>query len=115
VPIISRLPPSSNSPKKEGGDTIHRWLYTADINRLPDGDCNTDDLDEVYAAGPDGRFTNFIGANASGPNFDKQIDGWALSTAGYKLWDFMLKPDPADAGRWHLKLGLMQLPKARLP
>jgi len=34
-------------PKKGGDDIVHRWLYTADIDRMPDGDCSTDDLDDV--------------------------------------------------------------------
>jgi len=34
-------------PQKNGGDIVHRWLYTADVDRLPDGDCTSDDLDNV--------------------------------------------------------------------
>jgi hypothetical protein len=102
-------------PRKDGDDTIHRWLYTADIDRLPDGDCSTDDLDAVYEAAHDGRFTKLVGSNAAGPNFETVVDGWMLSSAGYKLWDFALEPDKTETGRWHLKLGLMRLPKAQLP
>jgi hypothetical protein len=99
-------------PGRDGGETTHRWLYTADINRLPDGDCNTDDLDKVYAAGSDGRFTTLIGANAAGPNFSGRIDGWALGSAGYKLSDFMLsRVDGADGKAWHLKLAIIRKPK----
>jgi len=100
-------------PRRDGDDTILRWLYTADIDRLPDGDCATDDLDDVYEAGPDGRFTKFIGSNASGPNFEKVIDGWLLSGAGYKLWDYLLTrgEGEADNERWHLRLGIKRMPK----
>jgi len=72
-------------PKKDGGDTVHHWLYTADIDRDSGGDCSTDDLDKVYEAGPDGRFTKLVGSNASGPNFHALVDGWIFSSAGYKL------------------------------
>ncbi len=104
-------------PKKDGPDTVHRWLYTAEIDRDSSGDCSTDDLDKVYEAGPDGRFTKLIGANAAGPNFDVNIDGWALSGAGYKLSDFMLEPETTAAGEkgWHLKLAIVRRPKAVLP
>jgi hypothetical protein len=83
-------------PKKGGDDIVHRWLYTADIDRMPDGDCSTDDLDDVYEAGIDGRFSKLIGTNAAGPNFNTVVDGWQLSGAGYQLWEFMLEPDKAD-------------------
>jgi hypothetical protein len=101
------------TPRRGGDDVVHRWLYTADIDRLPDGDCSTDDLDKVYAAGPDGAFTQFIGENAAGPNFDGLVDGFRLSSAGYKLWEFMLtRPDSASQDKtWSLKLGLMRKPK----
>jgi hypothetical protein len=103
-------------PKKDGPDTVHHWLYTADIKCDPGGDCSTDDLDKVYEAGADGRFTKLVGSNASGPNFNTLVDGWMFSSAGYKLWDFMLSPEETAAGkRWHLKLGIMRLPKPRLP
>ena len=100
-------------PRREGDDVIHRWLYTADIDRLPDGDCASEDLDEVYEAGPDGRFTKYIGSNASGPNFEKVIDGWLLSGAGYRLSDFLLGRDDGDDGneRWRLRLGIKRMPK----
>jgi hypothetical protein len=108
-------------PRREGADAVHHWLYVADVHRLPDGDCSTDDLDHVYAAGPDGRFTRLVGRNAAGPNFDRLIDGWQLASAGYKLWDFSLAPRPDPAGakvgtkRWHLRLGLLRKPKPVLP
>jgi hypothetical protein len=104
-------------PKRDGGDTVHRWLYTAEINRDSGGDCSTDDLDKVYEVGPDGRFTKLVGANAAGPNFHTLIDGWILSNAGYKLWNFMLAPDDASAAekRWQLKLAIMRRPKPVLP
>jgi len=70
-------------PKKDADDIIHRWLYTADINRDPGGDCSTDDLDKVYEAGADGHFSKLIGGNASGPNFHTLVDGWMLCSAGY--------------------------------
>ena len=57
-------------PKKGGVDIVHRWFYTADIDRMPDGDCSTDDLDDVYEAGVDGRFSKLIGTDAAGPNFN---------------------------------------------
>lgn len=100
-------------PKKDAPDIVHRWLYTADIDRMPDGDCSSDDLDDVYELGPDARFSRLIGSNAAGPNFNARIDGWFLSGAGYQLWQFMLEPDKADAGgqRWHLKLAIKRMPK----
>jgi hypothetical protein len=104
-------------PRKEGDDVVHHWLYTADIDRLPDGDCSTDDLDRVYEAGSDGAFTKLVGSNAAGPNFDGLVDGWRLSGAGYKLWEFMLQ-QPQSTGvdkSWHLKLGLMRKPKPIMP
>jgi hypothetical protein len=104
-------------PTRDGPDKIHHWLYVANINRLPDGDCSTGDLDEVYEAGPDGRFTRLLGSNAAGPNFEAKVDGWILSGAGYKLSDFMLSPDETKAAgkRWQLKLAIMRRPKPRLP
>jgi len=100
-------------PKRDGGDTEHRWLYTAHVDRLPDGDCSTDDLDAVYEGGPDGRFTKLVGANAAGPNFTGLVDGWKLDSAGYRMWDYMLtRVESADGGTaWHLRLGLMRKPK----
>lgn len=100
-------------PRREGGDAEYRWLYTADIDRLPDGDCSTDDLDRVYAAGADGRFSQLVGRNAAGPNFDGRIDGWAVSSAGYRMWDYMLSRVATAGGgtTWHLRLGLMRKPK----
>ena len=104
-------------PKKDGPDAIHHWLYTADIDRMPDGDCNSDDLDRVYSAAADGRFSTLVGSNAAGPNFETVVDGWLLSSAGYQLWDFMLEPDKTDTTgqHWHLKLGIKQRPKPLLP
>ncbi len=104
-------------PKKGGDDIVHRWLYTADIDRMSDGDCSTDDLDDVYEIGPDGRFSKLVGTNAAGPNFNTQIDGWFLPSAGYQLWEFTLEPDKADASgqRWHLKLAIKRRPKPVLP
>lgn len=106
-------------PKRGGGDdTVHHWLYTADIDRDPGGDCSTDDIDKVYEPGADGRFNKLVGTNGAGPNFHFLVDGLILNTAGYKLWDFMLSPPDAGDGaakHWHLKLGVMRLPKPRLP
>jgi hypothetical protein len=104
-------------PKKGGDDIVHRWLYTADIDRMSDGDCNTDDLDDVYDTGSDGRFSKLVGTNAAGPNFNAVVDGWLLSGGGYQLWDFMLEPDKADATgqHWHLKLAIKRRPKPVLP
>jgi hypothetical protein len=103
-------------PKRDGGETTYRWLYTARIDRLPDGDCNTDDLDRVYAAGPDGRFTQLVGENAAGPNFTGLIDGWQVASAGYRMWDSMLdRPAGVDGKAWHLKLAFMRRPKPVLP
>jgi len=101
------------TPKRGGGDTEHRWLYTADIHRLPDGDCNTVDLDKVYAAGPDGRFTKLVGRNAAGPNFDGRVDGWRLSSAGYRMCGYMLSRIATTGGgtAWHLELALMRKSK----
>jgi hypothetical protein len=105
-------------PKREGGDVDHRLLYTAYIERLSDGDCFTEDLDKVYEAGPDGRFTKLVGSNAAGPNFDGMIDGWKLAGgAGYRIWNSMLAPvedssaDKSAPKRWTLQLGLMRKPK----
>jgi hypothetical protein len=101
----------------KNGDNIHRWLYTADVYRYPGGDCSTDDVDRIYAAAADGRFTRLVGFGAMGANFQMQVDGWVLHRCGYKLWNFMLSPDTseADAGHWHLTLGIMRMPKPRLP
>jgi hypothetical protein len=104
-------------PRQDGDDVIHRWLYTAEIDRMPDGDCSSLDLDEVYEAGPDGRFTKYIGSNASGPNFNTRVDGWILSSAGYQLSDFMLRRGDGEPGneRWRLRLGIKRMPKPVLP
>ena len=102
-------------PRPDGRNISLRWLYTADIDRLPDGDCATNDLDDVYEAGPDGRFTKFIGSNAAGPNFETLVDGWLLSGSGYQLWDFSLQPDSPDKSRWHVKLGIKRIKKAVPP
>ena len=100
-------------PQKSGADIVHRWLYTADIDRLPDGDCTSDDLDTVYDRDAEDAFTKLVGRNAAGPNFDGLIDGWRLDAAGYKLSDFMLQAPDAGipAEPWHLKLGLKRMPK----
>src|SRR5580658_3327382 len=97
-------------PTRDGGENTYHWLYTARVDRLPDGDCSTDDLDKVYEAGPDGRFTKLVGRNAAGPNFDELVDGWRLAGAGYRMWDSMLSR-AEGAKPWHLKLGLMRRPK----
>jgi hypothetical protein len=104
-------------PRWDGEDVIHRWLYTAEIDRLPDGDCSSLDLDDVYDAGPDGRFTKHLGSNASGPNFNTRMDGWILSNAGYQLSDFLLrrKQDGAGNEHWSLRLGIKRMPKPVLP
>jgi len=104
-------------PKKDADDIVHRWLYTADIDRMPDGDCSTDDLDRVYETGADRRFSKLVGSNAAGPNFETVVDGWLLSSAGYQLWQFMLEPDKADATgqHWRLKLAIKRRPKPVLP
>jgi hypothetical protein len=106
-------------PRRDGGDIDHHFLYTADIDRLPDGDCSTDDLDKVYEAGPDGRFTKLVGSNAAGPNFDGVIDGFRLGGAGYRMWNSMLEPaadTPSGVApkSWTLQLGLMRRPKPRI-
>ena len=103
-------------PRKDGSDTIHHWLYTAEIYRYSDGDCSTDDLDKIYEAGSDGRFTQLLGSGATGPNFQMKVDGLILTGAGYKLWQFMLSKDETDptGKHWHLKLFLMRMPKAQL-
>lgn len=100
-------------PRRDGGETVHHWLYTADIDRFRDGDCATDDLDEIYEAGPDGRFTRLLGSGASGPNFAMRLDGFMLHGAGYRMWNYLLAPDAGDATgkRWRLRLGLMRFPK----
>jgi hypothetical protein len=105
-------------PRREGGEATHQFLYVARIDRLPDGSCSTDDLDGVYEAAADGAFTKIIGSNAAGPNFSGTIDGWQLSSAGYKLSDFMLeRPEDDEAGMtprdkiWRLKLGVIRFPK----
>jgi hypothetical protein len=99
-------------PRKDGSEATYHWLYTAEISRFRDGDCSTDDIDDIYQAGPDGRFTKLIGSGATSPDFQMMIDGLFLTGGGYKLWDFMLSrsKDGAD-GHWHLKLGLARLPK----
>jgi hypothetical protein len=103
-------------PRKEGEDTIHHWLYTAEIYRYPGGDCSTDDLDRIYEAGADGRFTRLLGSGATGPDFQMKVDGWVLTGGGYKLWNFVLSLDETNATdkHWHLKLALMRMPKAQL-
>lgn len=99
-------------PQKSGADVTHRWLYTADIDRLPDGDCTSDDLDNVYESGAGSAFTKLVGRNAAGPNFDGLVDGFRLDAAGYKLSDFMLTAPAAGLDQpWHLKLGLKRMPK----
>jgi hypothetical protein len=87
------------------------------IDRPPDGDCNTDDLDKVYAAGPDGRFAELVGENATGPNFSGLVDGWKVASAGYRMWDYMLSrvAGDGDGKAWHLKLAFMRRPKPVLP
>jgi hypothetical protein len=104
-------------PTRDGGEATYRWLYTARIDRLPDGDCRTDDLDKVYAAGPDGRFTQLVGENAAGPNFSGLVDGWKVASAGYRMWDYMLLrvEGSGDGGTWHLKLAFLRRPKPVLP
>jgi hypothetical protein len=100
-------------PQRQGGEVVHHWLFVADIDCFPDGDCRTGDLDKVYEAGPDGGFTKLVGSNAAGPNFDGLVDGFRLSNAGYKLWGFSLQPSEGTTSTksWRLKLGLMREPK----
>lgn len=100
-------------PRKDGGEALHHWLYTADVYRFNDGDCSTDDIDDIYQAGPDGRFTMLLGSGATGADFKMMVDGLVLTGGGYRLWEFMLSRPESDAtgGHWHLKLGLMRLPK----
>jgi hypothetical protein len=100
-------------PQQLREDVTHQWLYKADIDRLPDGDCSSDDFDKVYEVGSAGAFTKLVGSNAAGPNFDGLVDGWRLSSAGYKLWNFSLQPSESAAPdkSWRLRLGLMRKPK----
>jgi len=99
-------------PRRDGGEATYHWLYTADVVRFRDGDCSTDDIDAIYQAAPDGRFTKLLGTGATGPDFQMMVDGLVLTGGGYKLSDFMLsRPEDGTGGHWHLKLGLMRLPK----
>jgi hypothetical protein len=99
-------------PRRDGGEATYHWLYTADVVRFRDGDCSTDDIDAIYQAAPDGRFTKLLGTGATGPDFQMMVDGLVLTGGGYKLSDFMLsRPEDGTGGHWHLKLDLMRLPK----
>ena len=97
-------------PTKQG-DATHHWLYTADIYRESSGDSSTYDLDRVYEAGPDGRFTRLLARSVSSPKTVMMVDGLALYGTGYQLADFSLAPADGDAKGWHLTLVLKQGPK----
>jgi len=94
------------------GDVTHHWFYTADINCFNDGTCSSDDIDRIYEAGPDKRFTRLLVAGASSPDAVMKVDGMALTGAGFRLADFTLE---STGGRnhpeWVLRLALKQLPK----
>jgi hypothetical protein len=93
------------------GDVVRRWFYTAEIERLSSGDCSTDDIDRLYEAGADGRFTHLLGRAVSSPESVIMVDGLALRGAGYGLADFTLEPVGDGTKDWTLKLMLKQHPK----
>jgi len=93
------------------GDTTHHWLYTAEIYRESSGDSSTYDLDRVYEAGPDGRFTRLLAKSVSSPKSVMMVDGLALNGTGYRLADFSLAPAEGGAKGWLVTLVLKQGPK----
>lgn len=95
----------------KSGDVTYRCFYTADIDRRGNGDSSTDDLDRVYEAGPDGRFTKLLGKDVSAPQSVIQKDGLMLAGSGYNLADFALDPVGDGAKEWTLMLALKQHPK----
>jgi hypothetical protein len=92
------------------GDVTKHWFYTTEIWRYVDGTSGTFDMDRVYEAGSDGRFTKLLAKSVSSPDSVIMIDGLALSGSGYRLADFTLGP-AADAKTWSLRIVLMQMPK----
>ena len=99
-------------PQKQREDVTHHWLYTADIDPLPDGGCSTDDFDKVYEVGPTGAFTKLVGSNA--PRISL---GWSTA-GGFRVPDTSYgtlvcsRPKTRSPNRsWHLKLGVMRKPK----
>jgi len=105
---VMRVLPSKN------GDATYRWFYTADINRRGNGDSSTNDLDRVYEAGPDGRFTRLLAKDVSAPQSVIQKNGLVLAGSGYNLADFALDPVGDGTKEWTLTLALKQHPKSVL-
>ena len=95
------------------GDVVHHFFYTAEVDRYADGTSGTLDLDRLYEAGPNRRFTHLLGTGVSSPQSVITIDGLALSGAGYRLSDFELDPmgDAGSAKQWNIRLMLRQFPK----
>lgn len=94
------------------GNVTHHWFYTADINCFNDGTCSTDDVDRIYEAGPDKRFTRLLVRGASSPDAVVRVDGLALTGSGFRLADFRFESTGRrDNREWVLQLALKQLPK----
>jgi hypothetical protein len=93
------------------GDVVHHWFYTAEVYRWSDGSSSTYDIDRLYEAGPDGRFTRLLGMGVSSPYSVIKIDGLMLIGSGYRLADFEFDPVGDGAKEWNLKLALKQMPK----
>jgi hypothetical protein len=94
------------------GDITHHWFYTADINCFNDDTCSSDDVDRIYEAGPDRRFTRLLVSSASSPRAAVNVNGSVLTGSGFRLADFSFgfaggrnHPD------WVLQLTLKQMPK----
>lgn len=100
-------------PSKHG-DVTHHWFYTADLYRYSDGATSTYDIDRVYDAGADKRFSRLIGAGVASPNGRTMVDGLEMSGSAYRLADFTLDPVGDGAKEWQMALTLKQTPKAVL-
>jgi hypothetical protein len=85
-----------------------RWLYALDLYRFPDGTAALLDGFSVYTQDALGRFTIPAAHDASGWRM-ADLNGMALTTAGYEPWDFLLQSDPPRQG-WSVRLAFKQSP-----
>jgi len=95
-------------PAVNGGkDFTFHLLYKMDVDRLPGGDCSTQDFTAVYMPDAQGHFTAKVPPTGMPvPN----SGGLVLSGVAYQTWDHMLEPQDPAKTRWKLKLAFKRSP-----
>ncbi len=89
----------------------HRWLYVVDLYRFRRDGTVMDDRFALYSRSAQGDFTNQARYENGGWRI-ADLNGLALSRAGYDLSNFGLQPDLTDPShrRWVLDLAFKKAP-----